>query len=124
MRRRKDNLFRLLRDTLWGEPTVVAFKRVEEAMKDKAKHVSDAEFNRTMTDFYTDQVKDIDHEHDWWRYAEAKQKEFDHHEAWLAAKSRAVEAETKIAAERQRFSSIMGYSAATEPAAAREGDTP
>lgn len=105
--KRKDNLLRMLIDAVRGDPIKKQYERVEAAVKIKAERVSDAEFNRTMTNFYTQRSASINHETHWWEYADAKQKEHDHTQAWQHAAQSAAEAETRADAEVARFNALQ-----------------
>lgn len=107
-------VFGLLREVFFGDPLQKQYERVEAAVKAKAKCVSDAEFNRTMANFYTERLDSIDHNTDWWEYADAKQKQWDHQMACVGNDAAVVEA-TKIAcAEVARYTTLQaGQSAAT-----------
>lgn len=100
MKRPATTLWGLIREVIKGDPLTKQNERVEEAIKAKAQKVSDAEFNRTMANFYTERLLGIDPNTDWWEFADAKQKQHDRqaacmeHEAGLAEAAKLVEAET------------------------------
>lgn len=61
------------------------------------------EFNRTMGNFYTERVLDIDPHQDWWAFAEAKQKQYDHQLDFVRYEKRSQEADAKVEANKQAF---------------------
>ena len=100
--------------TLWGfliaiffgDPIIKQYERVEAAVKAKAKCVSDAEFNRTMANFYTSRVVAIDPHagpEQAWDYADAKQKQHDHQLACIANDKCVEEATARVEAECARY---------------------
>lgn len=82
------------------------YERVEKSIRAKAQLVSDLEFHRTMQSFYTERVFDIDHNTDWWDYAEAKQKQHDHQMDCLRLEKRVAEAEAKVEATKNAYKAL------------------
>lgn len=79
------------------------YERVERAIRNKAQLASELEFHRTMGDFYSERVQSIDPHTDWWNFAEAKQKEYDHNEDSVRLSNRIVEADAKVNANKAAF---------------------
>lgn len=79
------------------------YERVEKAIRDKALLASELEFHRTMGDFYTERVQTIDPHSDWWNFAEAKQKEYDHKEDSNRVANRILKANAKVSANKLAF---------------------
>ena len=79
------------------------YERVEKAIRDKASLASNLEFHRTMSNFYTERVLDIDPHTDWWDFANAKQKQYDHQEDFGIYEKRILEADAKVAANKTAF---------------------
>jgi 7-keto-8-aminopelargonate synthetase-like enzyme len=100
-------LWGLLREIVVGDPVKKQYERVETAIKTKAQKVSDAEFNRTMANFYTDRVLGIDPHQDWWDFADAKQKQYDHQTACVKNDQQVNEAHARVEAEAQRFHALQ-----------------
>lgn len=96
----------LLREVIVGDPVKKQYERVEDSIKTKAKRVSDAEFNRTMANFYTERVMAIDPHIDWWDFADAKQKQYDHQIECVKNDRQVDEAQARVLAETQRFHAL------------------
>lgn len=79
------------------------YGKLEKAIRVKAKFVSDLEFHRSMADFYTSRVLEIDPDNDWWNFADAKQKQYDHQNDLLAYEKRVEEADAEVAAQKLAF---------------------
>lgn len=92
-----------IRSTMRNNRVRKQYERVEKSILEKAQLVSDLEFNRTMSDFYTERVMDIDPHTDWWSFAEAKQKQHDHQNDFVRYKKRIHEADAKVEANKQAF---------------------
>ena len=113
--KRHTTLFGLLRELVCGDPQQKQKERVEKAVKAQAQLNSDAEFHRTMTDFYTLQVDNIDPHTDWWEFADAKQKEHDHVEQYQKYAASREEAAALVAAEHARYVRLQhGYTDTSE----------
>jgi hypothetical protein len=54
------------------------YEKIEAAIRTEARLASEAEFHRTMADWYTKQLDGIDPHADWWGFAQTKQKEQNH----------------------------------------------
>lgn len=80
-----------------------SYIKLERAMRTKAKFVSDLEFHRSMVDFYTSRVQEIDPYNDWWNFADSKQKQYDHQQDLLVYEKRVEEADAKVAARKLAF---------------------
>jgi hypothetical protein len=107
MKKLHRTFFGLLREVFFGDPLQKQYERVEAAVKAKAKCVSDAEFNRTMANFYTERLDSIDPNTDWWEFADAKQKQYDH-QTTCVSNDAAVEEAAQIArAEIARYSALQ-----------------
>lgn len=72
------NIVTVLRDMLHRKRVDRAQKRLEHAVRAKARASADAQFNREMANFYTERVLQIDPHTAWWDFADAKQKQFDY----------------------------------------------
>lgn len=106
--RQHNTVIGLLREAVFGDPVEKQYARVEAAIKVKAQCVSDAEFNRTMANFYTDRVLHLN-PHDInqvWDFAAAKQKQHDHQTACSRHENLTAEAQARVDAETQRFKEI------------------
>lgn len=103
--RRHTTLWGLLREVVFGCPYAKQHERIEKALKAKAQRAGDAEFNRTMANFYTDRVLDLNpHDVDQvWGFADAKQKQHDHQQAFLHNESQVAEAQARVEAETERL---------------------
>lgn len=98
-----NHLIHTIRSTLRSNRVRKQYERVEKAIREKAQLVSDLEFNRTMGNFYTERVLDIDPHTDWWNFAEAKQKQHDHQNDFVRYEKRIQEADAKVEANKQAF---------------------
>lgn len=110
-------LWSMLREIVFGDPVKKQYERVEQAIRAKAQRVSDAEFNRTMANFYTERVLAIDPHTDWWDFADAKQKQYDHQNDCVKNDKRVEEAHVIVEAEAQRFHAIRNKHYAAAPSA-------
>lgn len=97
------HILHTIRSTLRGNRVRKQYERVEKAIREKAQLASDMEFNRTMASFYTERVMDIDPHKDWWNFAEAKQKQYDHQLDFVRYEKRTEEADAKVEANKQAF---------------------
>lgn len=91
-------MIKALRRFLKDNKTRPLYDRVEKQIRKKAQLMGDLEYHRTMSNFYTDRVLEIDHNTDWWNFAEAKQKQADHQEDFLAYENKIKEADAKVQA--------------------------
>lgn len=99
----------LLIATIAGSRLQKQYERVEDAIKRQAQCVSNAEFNRTMANFYTDRVLALN-PHDIeqvWDFAAAKQKQHDHQTECVRYEHREIEARAVVTAETQRFHTLQ-----------------
>jgi hypothetical protein len=74
------------------------YEKIEAAIRTEARLASEAEFHRTMSDWYTKQLDAIDPHADWWGFAQTKQKEQDHIIDHRIYSQRRAEAQKIIAA--------------------------
>lgn len=109
MKKRPTTVFALIRDTIIGDRVKKQYERVEASIKAKAQAVSDAEFNRTMANFYTERVLALDpHNIDQvWDFADAKQKQHDHQHECIRFEAKVDELQARVAAETQRFTTLQ-----------------
>lgn len=82
-------VFRLFVDVLFPSPEQRAYERQKKVVHVCAHHQSQAEYHRLLADFYTERVMSIDPHTDWWAFAEAKQKQYDHQTECLLYTQRA-----------------------------------
>lgn len=101
------SLWALLRDAVMGDPINKQYEAVEEAIKAKAERASAAEFNRTMANFYTSRVGSLDPHTHWWDFADAKQKQYNHQEAFIHNEQQTVEAQAIVDAQTARFHALQ-----------------
>lgn len=92
-----------IRSTMRNNRVRKQYQLVEKSILEKAQLVSDLEFNRTMSNFYTERVMDIDPHTDWWSFAEAKQKQYDHQNDFVRYEKRIHEVDAKVEANKQAF---------------------
>lgn len=83
------------------------YEKLETAVTKKAELQARMEFNRSMANFYTDRVLSIDPHQDWWRFAEAKQKQFNHQEDCTLLSGRIEEAQAVIVAREQELHELL-----------------
>ena len=72
--------------------------KVEDAIRRKALSVANVEFHRTMGNFYGEMLMEIDPHQDWWGFANAKQKQHNHHNDFLMQQQRVDEGNVKVLA--------------------------
>jgi len=75
--------------------------RIEKATRKMAEHIADAEFERTMANFYTERVISIDPHvgpAEAWDFAAAKQKQYDHQNDCISYEQKAEAARAEVAA--------------------------
>lgn len=87
-------VLRLWRDLFLGDAERAQYEREQREQRLKAREEAEAEYHRRMANFYTDRVLAIDQHTDWWGYAEAKQKQYDHQCECLRHERRASGDET------------------------------
>lgn len=92
------SILQLIRDTVRHSRIQNRYEKVEQAIKNKARIISDLEFHRTMSNFYTERVMDINPHEDWWAFAQAKQKQYDHQMDFTIIERKVEEAEAKVVA--------------------------
>lgn len=97
------HMIHTIKSTLRGNRVRKQYQRVEKAIREKAQMVSELEFNRTMGNFYTERVLDIDPHQDWWGFADAKQKQYEHQNDFLRYEKRIEEADAKVEGNKQAF---------------------
>lgn len=102
-----DSMWDWIKDLFTTDPLQEQQARVEDAARSNAQAVADVEAERVMCDFYTGLVQKTNHETHWWEYADAKQKQADHHGAWARAVTKAQEAAAKLEAEQARLVSLQ-----------------
>jgi len=98
-------ILNLIRGMFREKRVRASYAKLEEAMRAKAKFVSELEFHRSMVDFYTSRVQEIDPYNDWWNFADSKQKQYDHQQDLLVYGKRVEEADAKVAARKSAFES-------------------
>lgn len=104
--RQKPTLLSSIRETVFGDPYTELFAKVEKATHQKAQLVADAEFNRTMANFYTERVMNLDPHTQWWEFAQAKDKQYEYQMEYVALERRIEEAEKKVQARTEQFHSL------------------
>ena len=96
----------MLVEAVRGDPITKQYERVEKAVKALAKSVSDAEFNRTMANFYTERVASINPyagPAEALEFSDAITKQFEHQHACVANDSSVEEARKVVEAETARY---------------------
>lgn len=99
---KRDSLLRLIREVVFGNPQLKQQERIEDAVRDHAKLISDADYHRIMANYYTARAATIDPNNDWWGYASVKQKEYDNVQEHARYVERATEAGARVEAEQAR----------------------
>lgn len=107
MKRRPTTVFAAIRDTFRTHRIARQHQRVIDAVMSNARANSDAEFHRIMANFYTERASSIDPQIDWWDFAEAKQKEYDHVEEHQAHGARGAETAAVVDAEKARYVRLL-----------------
>lgn len=97
------SVLNLIRSTLKDNKVRKQYERVEKAIRAKAQLASDMEFHRTMSNFYTERVMDINPHQNWWDFAAAKQKQYDHQEDFVRYEKRIEEADANVEANKQAY---------------------
>jgi hypothetical protein len=108
MKKPYKSVLTVLREFIVGDPLVRHYGHVERAIKRKAERVADAEFARTMAHFYTERVLNIDHNVDWWGFADAKQKQHDYQRDTLLYDKRVDEASQQAEARMKQYQRVAG----------------
>ena len=94
---------------------------LELAMERAALASGECARSAVMAEFYSQQLKNVDHEKDWWRYAELKQKQFDSLHDQTHYSQQADEAMAKVAA--QQASENVADSGRPSPPASSHPDS-
>ena len=81
-------------------------QKVQDAMRVLSRRIADAEFHRTMAGFYTDRVIATNPHVDWWGFADAKQKQYDHQLDCLAEEKRTEEARAVVEARKAELAKL------------------
>ncbi len=63
---------------LFGDTAQAEYERSEAERKHTAKLLSEASYHRIMANFYTERAASLNPHTQWWEFADAKQKEYDH----------------------------------------------
>lgn len=75
MRKRDDNLFRMVRDTIMGDPIERQRERVDAAAKAEAEAQGEVLVARHMRDYYRAQAQQTNPEFKWRQYADLRDKQ-------------------------------------------------
>lgn len=102
-----NHIIQTIRSTLRSNRVRKQYERVEKSICAKAQLVSDLEFSRTMSNFYTERVLDIDPHKDWWAFADSKQKQYDHQKDFVRVEQLLLEAEAKVSAQKKAFLAVQ-----------------
>ena len=94
-------------DIVRGDPLAKQNERVEEAVKAKAKCVGDAEFNKTMANFYTERVMNINPWDDHVGFCNARTSQLEYQELHAASEKLVEEATAKADAHAARYLSLQ-----------------
>lgn len=94
---------RFLTELFHPERVRKQYDRVLTAAKAHARAKSNAEFERTMADYFTVRVLGIDPHTNWNGFAEVKQKQHDHQNECLSYEKQAADAAAKLQAEEARY---------------------
>jgi len=89
-----------------GAPTQRAYEQVQKAVWLRARIHAEREFHDVMQGFYTEQALSINPDQDWWGFAAAKQKQFDHQQEWLIEARRMEAASAKVRAATERLNQL------------------
>lgn len=106
--KRRGNLWHMVRDVLFGTPVRRKYDKVEAAIKAKAEAMSQREFHLAMWNFYTARVEIIEPHLNWWGFAEAKQKQYDHSIEAATWEDRVEEADGVLAARDAELKVLEG----------------
>ena len=119
MKRKDDNLFRMLRDAIMGDPIERQRERVEAAVKAEAEARGDVLVAKHMRDYYSNQARLTNPEFKWRQYADLrdKQQAYSDELEVLTADHDALRA--RADAEKARLLQLLNG-----PAGTGSGDTP
>lgn len=92
---------------LRGDKLRAQYQKVEDALREKAEMASDVEFHRTMQSFYDTRSANIDPHVDWWGFADAKQKGFDHGQSSEKYNKKLEEASAKLKARESALAVLL-----------------
>lgn len=79
------------------------YEKLEATIRRKATLASQLEFHRAMGEFYTMRVLETDPNTDWWGFAHAKQKQYDHQNDVLLYENRIAEADAEVSAQKRAY---------------------
>lgn len=79
------------------------YEKIEIAIRKKADLIAEQEFDRTMANFYTERLLEIDPNVDWWGFAQNKQKQHDHQESFTQLTDKIAEAEAVVKGRKAAF---------------------
>lgn len=94
---------------LFGDPVRDVDDKLQRAMKTLSHRVADAEFHRSMANFYTERVLSIDPHAgpaEAWEFAEAKQKQYDHQLDCVHEEKRIEEARAVVEARKAELKKL------------------
>ncbi len=97
----------MIRETIRSGKLRKQYAFVEKCIREKAHLMSNLEFCRTMADFYTERVLEIDPNREWWDFADSKQKQTEFQQDFELYQKRIVEAEARIVASRDAFAAAQ-----------------
>lgn len=103
MSRRKVGILAVLREVFRSNQVRKQRERVEAAVREHAQLESEVRYQHVMAQYYTGRVAEITPAHNWWEYAEAKQKEHDHVEEYVQLLQQCGEAAARVDAEKARM---------------------
>lgn len=103
MRAPPTSVLAAIRESFQSRRVKGAYAKLEDAIKDKAELVGKAEFCRTMANFYTGRVANIDPHRQWWDFADAKEKQYSHQLQCIALEAKIEEASKLIEARTVQF---------------------
>lgn len=98
----------------FGNPVQDAYEKLQAAIRKQAHHIGEAQYHLTMRQFYGERVKALDPHTDWWEFAEAKQKWYEHQEDYTAECAKADECDATVAARREQYETIRKQEGATK----------
>lgn len=119
MNRRDDNLFRMLRDAIFGNPIANQRNRVDKAILAEAEALGDVLVAKTMRDHYLHAATGIDHTQKWWDYANTRQKAQDYADEYELLVADHAAAKAHCDAEQGRYVLLLNG-----PASTGESDMP
>lgn len=103
----KGDAIRYIKRALIGDPAKNEYERVQAAMRVLSRRIADTEFHRTMANFYTGRVLELDPHTQWWEFAEAKQKQHDHQTDCIFEEGRVAEARELVEARTAQFKAVL-----------------